>query len=126
MRSSLVFGSTLLVGLGRADAASSLQLRRFGVQVHYDSLSPGTAPPSEMAEICAAAQITRNGAWWRHIEPTKGQYVFTDVDKWVASTNRTTGSACAAGPTGTMLNHFVMNGGNHLYVPLATCRSGAP
>ena len=33
MRSSLVFGSTLLVGLGRADAASSLQLRRFGVQV---------------------------------------------------------------------------------------------
>ena len=67
-----------------------------------------------MRDICAAAQVTRNGAWWRYVEKVKGRYDFTDIEKWVASVNRTTGSGCAAG-AGSMGMNFVLNGGNHLY-----------
>ena len=93
-------------------SAPALQQRRFGVQVHCDGMTPCANPP--MRDICAAAQVTRNGAWWRYVEKVKGQYDFADIEKWVASVNRTTGGGCAAG-TGSMGMNFVLNGGNHLY-----------
>ena len=101
--------------LAHADSAThapALQQRRFGVQVHCDGMTPCANPP--MRDICAAAQVTRNGAWWRYIEKVKGQYDFTDIEKWVASVNRTSGGGCAAG-TGSMGMNFVLNGGNQLY-----------
>jgi hypothetical protein len=60
-----------------------------------------------MTEICAAASITRNDAWWRHIEKVKGQYDFSAYDNWVNTVKRSTGGACAAGSE-PMLMHFIL------------------
>ena len=68
-----------------------------------------------MAEMCTAAQVVRNDAWWRSIELAKGVYNFGEMDGWVARVRYTTGGACAAGPTEAMLMHFILEGGNHLW-----------
>jgi hypothetical protein len=59
-------------------------------------------------------QITRNGAWWRYIEHVKGEYDFTNIDKWASNIKSATGSACATGENPMQMT-FVLNGGNHLY-----------
>jgi hypothetical protein len=68
-----------------------------------------------MTELCAAAQVTRNDAWWRYMELEKGVYNFDEMDSWVAKVNSSTGTACAAGQNEPMLQHFILEGGNHLY-----------
>lgn len=98
-------------------AASPLRQRRFGVNVHYGG-GPGDRPAPGavvMAEMCAAAQVTRNDAWWRSLERVKGVYNFTEMDAWVAAVRNATGSSCAAGPDEQMLMHFILEGGNHLW-----------
>jgi hypothetical protein len=63
-----------------------------------------------MLDICAAAQVTRNGAWWRYVEKIKGQYDFSNIAAWVSHIN-----TCGSSGNGTVGMNFVLNGGNHLY-----------
>jgi hypothetical protein len=100
---------------GRENKDYNLALVAFHTWIVYQVHTHGgpPSPPNVMMEMCAAAQVTRNDAWWRHIELEKGVYNFTEMDSWVAKVNSSTGSACAAGQP--MLQHFILEGGNHLY-----------
>jgi len=93
----------------------SLMRRRFGVNVHRHDHGDAIVPARRMLQICAAAAVNRNDAWWRHIEISKGNYNFSNTDRWVAAVNRTTGGGCAAGATEPMLVHWILEGGNALY-----------
>ena len=107
---SLALGTATANSTNRTATAlqSPLQTRRFGVQVHCDGMTHCSNPP--MPDICAAAQVTRNGAWWRYVEKVKGQYYFGNMEAWVAHAN-----SCNSTRNGSVGINFVLNGGNHLY-----------